>query len=255
MEILQYGICQVSAAPIRASESDRSEIVSQLLFGELAEIMEVGKPWIKVRCVADGYVGYMDFKQLHYIDEADFEKNMRHMPYIVQDEELHAEGPGGIIRILIGSSLPFFDEGIFKIGTQKFTLILEEELTAGRTIAETASIFLNAPYLWGGRSLHGIDCSGYTQIVAKLHGYQLPRDASKQVHVGEAIEYADREIGDFVFFVNSDEHVHHVGILIEKNKILHASGWIREDKLDKKGIFREDFDEYTHRFHSIKRVL
>ena len=120
---------------------------------------------------------------------------------------------------------------------------------------ETAKLFLNAPYLWGGRSIHGIDCSGYTQIVAKIHGFQLPRDASQQVNFGEEVRFEDRQPGDFEFYINSKGNIHHVGIIIEENKVLHASGWVRSDKSDETGIYREDFREYTHQHHSIRRLI
>ena len=251
----KFGICQVPSAPIRSTDSDTAEIVSQLLFGELVEILETGKPWIKIKMIADGYEGYMDFKQLIYLNQSEFDSNMDHMPAFVQDPEILVKGINGTSRILLGSSLPFFNEGKFRLGDSEYEIVSDYSLKTNRSVVDTAKLFQNTPYLWGGRSIHGIDCSGYTQIVAKLHGYQIPRDASQQVHIGEEIKFEDRRLGDFEFYINSKGNIHHVGIIIEENKVLHASGWLREDLSDEKGIFRKDFDDYTHQHYCIKRII
>ncbi|MCH2234982.1 MAG: C40 family peptidase [Crocinitomicaceae bacterium] len=255
LQFEKFGICQVPSAPIRSSASDASEIVSQLLLGELVEVLETGRPWIKIKVSADGYEGYMDFKQLIYLNKEDYDANINHTPNIQDVTDAIVKSPNGMMRTIIGSSLPFYETGKFKLGNIEFEVQTPVMSETKKSIVETAKLFLNTPYLWGGRSIHGIDCSGFTQIVAKLHGYQLPRDASQQVHIGEEIKFEDRQPGDFEFYINSKGTIHHVGIIIEDNKVLHASGWLRCDVSDEKGIFREDFGAHTHQHHSIRRPI
>jgi cell wall-associated NlpC family hydrolase len=121
---------------------------------------------------------------------------------------------------------------------------------------ETAMRFLNSPYLWGGRSPFGYDCSGFTQAVYKINGVRLPRDAWQQALMGRKIEKAKETVrGDLVFFAGDEDRVVHVGMAIPPDKIIHCSGMVRIDALDDKGIFNLQLNQYTHRLHSIKRVV
>ena len=117
-----------------------------------------------------------------------------------------------------------------------------------------AKSFLNAPYLWGGKTHFGIDCSGLMQQVLKVAGVKIPRDAYQQIECGEQINFEDREYGDLVFFKNKEGRIHHVGIISDKNKIIHAHGIVREDKIDEKGIFNKEKNAYTHTFDSLRRM-
>lgn len=249
----KHGICQVAIAPLRAAASDESEIVTQLLFGDYVEILEKGEPWIKVYFPADDYEGWMDFKQLTYISQDFYELQARMDHPVVNTGVLKINGPLGEQHIIMGSNIPMLDGKTFRLGGSNYALIDENpELT--ESFVETALRYKNTPYLWGGKGIFGIDCSGLTQIVAKVHGINIPRDASQQCEVGQKINFDQREAGDLMFFVNAKGSVHHVGILINEKEIIHAAGHVRIDTYDEKGIYQSDFEKYTHTFHSIKRI-
>lgn len=253
MNITHFGICQVSIAPIRAAESDESEIVTQLLFGDYVEVMKIGKPWVKIYFPKDDYEGHMDFKQLKYISKEEYltDSNLNHQ--VVNNGVLSITGPLGLQQIIAGSNLPNYKNGQFQFAEETFKINEPLEVLTDSFI-QTSLRYLNTPYLWGGKGILGIDCSGLIQIVCKIHGISLPRDASKQVNSGEEIDFTDRQPGDIMFFINSKRKVHHVGVLTTKDSIIHAAGHVRIDRIDDEGIFREDFQEYTHKYHSIRRL-
>ena len=250
--ITNHAICQVSIAPVRKSASDESEIVTQLLFGDYVEILEKGQPWIKIYFPADDYTGFMDFKQLLYISEEEFKCDSEKEHAVSHEGVLKIEGPIGQQQIICGSTLPNYENGSIKMNglSYKVGAINSYNLS----FVESAMRYLNTPYLWGGKGIFGIDCSGFTQIVAKLHGLKLPRDASEQVHIGTSVDYENRQIGDIMYFINAKGIVHHVGILTTKNEVIHAAGHVRIDPFDEKGIWRKDLDKYTHHYHSIRRL-
>lgn len=252
LEIKNYGICRVAVAPVRASNSDTAEIVTQLLFGDHVIVLEKGQPWIKIRFEADDYEGWMDFKQLTYISPEEYQNNTNSEKQHLCDPIGEINGPNGKERILFGSELPRLKDNQITLGEDVYTFD-EAPKTTAPDLIESALMYLNAPYLWGGKSLFGVDCSGFIQNIYRVRQINLPRDASKQVHSGELISYEDRQVGDIPFFINSKGIVHHVGILVEKDKIIHAAGCIRIDPFDEKGIFRTDLNTYTHHYHSIKR--
>jgi gamma-D-glutamyl-L-lysine dipeptidyl-peptidase len=250
--ITKHGICQVSIAPVRASASDESEIVTQLLFGDYVEVIESGQPWIKIYFPADDYEGWMDFKQLLYISEEEYLRDTKKTHPVLTVGSLQINGPIGAQHIIFGSNLPNLNESKIKMGGIDYEIDPINNYRA--SMVETSMLYLNTPYLWGGKGIFGIDCSGLTQIVAKIHGFNLPRDASKQVHIGQSVDFKDVQLGDFMYFINSKNIVHHVGIVTGPNQIIHASGHVRIDKFDEKGIWREDLNKYTHNYHSTKRL-
>ena len=251
-DIRSHGICQVAIAPIRSLPSDTAEIVTQLLFGDYVEVIEKGKPWIKIFFPADNYEGYMDFKQLKYISPEMYEQESKLKHPVLCNGQMRFLGPIGVQQIIFGSNLPNYSSGKIRLGNEEYELDPQTKIAG--SIVDTALSYLSTPYLWGGKGIYGIDCSGLTQMVAKVHGKDIPRDASQQVKVGSEISFENRLAGDFVFFENKKGIIHHVGILINKDEIIHAAGHVRIDPYNQKGIFRKDFNDYTHIHHSIRRI-
>ncbi len=250
-----HGICNLSVVPVRIGPTDEAEIVTQLLFGDYVTVLEKGNPWIKIRNHADSYVGWMDFKQLSYLTEIEFNKGINEKtPYIVNQPTIEIVSSQGEQTLFLGSVLPFLNNDIFNITTTRYEVISELN-TPHLAPTEYAQLFLNTPYLWGGKSIHGIDCSGLVQNAFKHYSFSLPRDASQQVHIGELVQWEGRKTGDVVFFKSKNGNVTHVGILTTKNTIIHAHGKVRIDKIDDKGIWNSDLNYYSHLTFCIKRFL
>lgn len=255
-----FAICHLSIVPVRKEANDRSEMVSQLLFGEAVEIIDKNKTWYKVKLYADEYIGWVDQKQVVLLSEEE-RKEYQQNSFQVSTDLLQIAILNGseMCSLLIGSTLPFLQNKKMCFGGNAYTF--EGQSTDSRkvmsgNIVTQAQIFLNAPYLWGGRSPFGIDCSGFTQLVYKLCGIQLKRDANQQAEQGETITFLqESKAGDLAFFENSDGRIVHVGIILDNNKIIHASGKVRIDKIDHQGIFNEEKKNYSHNLRLIKRIV
>ena len=252
-----FGICNLAMIPLRLEPSDRSEIVSQVLFGEHFEILEQLKQWTRIRMQYDDYEGWIDFKQLQLISEASF--NQLSSEAIVLNADLieYITTPSNsLIPIPLGSSLSFINHKEINISNFDF----EGTKTSGEktkgSLINTALMYLNAPYLWGGKTPFGIDCSGFTQMVYKLNGYKLLRDASQQSMQGEALSFIEEsEQGDLAFFDNEEGNIIHVGIIMEDNYIIHASGKVRIDRLDHLGICNAETNKHTRKLRVIKKII
>ena len=257
---MNFGICALSIVPVRSSASDKSEMVSQLLFGEVVELLEKKGSWAKIRCSWDNYIGWIDIKQVKLITPSEFKLfSSKHscslelvQPAISDDYYL---------PITLGSNLPNYDGLRFSINGSSFTfsgqVITPFDIKPNtELVLKIARRYLYAPYLWGGRSPLGIDCSGFTQVVFKLVGINLPRDAYEQVDRGELVDFVEEsQDGDLAFFENRKGKITHVGILLPEGQIIHASGHVRIDKIDHYGIFNREKEKYTHRLRVIKRIL
>lgn len=257
---MRYGINPLSVVPIRSSASDKSEMVSQILFGEMVEVLETKGAWSKIRCEWDNYIGWVDSKQLKEITADEF--HLYRLNHACSIELVQpAAGQEHYLPITIGANLPNFDGLRFSLNGSSFQFsgqaINPSEIEANaEMLLKMARRYLYAPYLWGGRSPLGIDCSGFTQVVYKLVGIALPRDAKDQVAQGELIDFIElaRE-GDLAFFENRKGRITHVGIIMGDNQIIHASGQVRIDKIDHYGIYNSEKSKYTHRLRVIKRIL
>ena len=254
-----YGICNLSMVPLRLEDNDASEMVSQLLFGEDFEILEKNKKWSKIRLSHDHYEGYIDNKQYLEIDQETYLKlsNSKHY-YTTEIIDFITNDQGHLSMLPIGSRLPFFNNNQLHIGTNNFSY--DGNICSGQfkknEIINIAFQFLNTPYLWGGRTPFGIDCSGFTQLVYKLCGYSLLRDAKDQATQGEVLSFIEEsEPGDLAFFDNEEGTITHVGIIMNDYNIIHAHGKVRIDSLDHSGIYNKDSNTHTHQLRVIKKII
>lgn len=238
---MNKGICIVTVAPVRAESSDKAEIVTEILFGESADVLEVNKNWTRIKMHYDGYEGWMDTKQLRTV--SDEELANRKVTVVTEDFSSVLMKDGKTL-LSIGSEVEFP-----AVASQRSHDIRE-------SIALTAREFLNVPYLWGGKSFFAVDCSGFTQLVYKVHQIKLPRDTSQQVEVGESLSFVEEsQPGDLAFFENAEGKIIHVGIMLENQKIIHASGKVRIDTLDSTGIFNKEMNRHTHKLRVIKKII
>lgn len=257
---MNFGICSLSIVPCRKEPASTSEMVSQLLFGETYTIIEDREDWIQVTTNYDNYPCWISGKQHTRLRDADF-KNLQNSTLSSElIQVVNQSDNQSVFPITIGATLPNFKNGTLHIGDLNFSFEGQtSDLNTKKTvqnIKETAYLFLNAPYLWGGRSPFGIDCSGFTQLVYKLNGYKLPRDASQQVEVGSPLSFVEEaEAGDLAFFDNEEGNIVHVGIILENQQIIHASGSVRIDKFDHYGIFHSDNKKYSHMLRVIKKII
>ncbi len=259
---MQHGICTLSIVPGRKEPSGTSEMVTQLLFGEHYTVLEPGEDWIRIKTAFDNYECWINSKQYTRIQENLF--NQLEKQDAVYSNELvqllNNKKTESHFPITIGATLPFFKNHStqfesFDFGFDGNTTLLKQKKTVPDLLS-TAYLFLNAPYLWGGKSPFGIDCSGFTQIVYKLNGYKLPRDAYQQVELGSPLSFVEEaEAGDLAFFDNEEGRIVHVGILLNNEQIIHASGCVRIDKFDHYGIFNTDTKKYSHTLRVIKKVI
>lgn len=249
---MQYGICTLSIVPVRIQPADASEMVSQLLYGEYFKILEERGKWSRIRIAFDSFEGWIDNKQLIKIEEEVFEK-LLDSPRIYSADliEFITDETGGLTAIPMGSVLNF--AAFNKLGFEGQTVSGSKEKSQ---LINTALLYLNSPYLWGGKTPFGIDCSGFTQLVYMLNGYSLLRNAAQQARQGEALSFIEEsEPGDLAFFDDAEGNINHVGIIMRDNYIIHVHGKVRIDRLDHSGIFNAELRRHTHQLRVIKKIL
>jgi hypothetical protein len=253
---MQYGISNLSIVPMRNEAADQAEMVNQILFGEHFKVLEIRKKWSRIRLAHDSYEGWICNKQWVEISEEDYKQLDKDVSTITTDildiitKDHHQ-------AIAIGSILPFYKSGhaLIKNELYQFDGLTTPGFINKEKLIENALIFLNAPYLWGGRSPLGIDCSGLTQMVYRLQGIDLPRDAYQQAKVGTTLSFIEEsDPGDLAFFDNEEGKVTHVGMILEDNHIIHASGKVRIDRIDQQGIFNSELGNHTHKLRLIKSI-
>ncbi len=256
---MEFGICILNSIPLRMEPSDASEMVSQVLFGEHFAVLEKQKQWLYIKLGFDGYRGWIDSKQVTEITEAYFEqlKNAETV-FSIELVNFATTYKKEFLPLSIGAILPDYKHNTFRINEDEFlfegkTRVVKQ---AKENVVETAFMYLNAPYLWGGKTPFGIDCSGLTQMVYRMNGYKLFRDASQQAKQGEVLSFIEEsEPGDLAFFDNKEGNITHVGIILANNYIIHASGKVRLDRLDQSGIYNEETKRHTHKLRLIKRMF
>lgn len=235
---MNYGIIKLPLVPGRAEPSDKSEMITQYSFGEPYKVLESTTKWKLIESAADGYQSWIDTKQHSDLSKEDFGA------FDLKKARVSLE----VLFALKGA-------GEDRIHVPMGSFITQGNNTESTDIKTIALKLLNAPYLWGGKSILGIDCSGFTQIVFRCIGINIPRDAYQQAELGSTIDFIDlAETGDMVFFDNTEGRITHVGIMIDKGKIIHASGKVRMDTIDHEGIYNADEKKYTHKTRIIKRL-
>lgn len=262
-----YGIAHLSQIAMRSEAAHSSEMVSQLLFGEAYEVVEYKSNWIKIKTADCNYEGWIDRKLWNPISEESMCDYCNIQKYFVKDLLLFLKerSTGFTFPIFAGATFPIPTEGAFALGNREYLVEIPEEepmetlpsLTGQQSAAiRFASRFLNSPYLWGGRTPAGIDCSGFVQLIFKSIGITLPRDASQQVEFGEVVDFASETLPcDVAFFSNDEGNIVHVGMILQTGQIIHASGNVRIDAIDGTGIFNKELGTYTHNLRIIKRLL
>nr|WP_321413731.1 C40 family peptidase [uncultured Allomuricauda sp.] len=250
---MQYGICPLSIVPIRTNPDDCAEMSSQLLYGEYFKVLESRKKWSKIRSAYDKFEGWIPNNQLRLIAEDIYNEMEVQKPLKISSDIIShiCTNDGMLLPILLGSMINSsvllnhtFEGNVYTDKNPKESLI------------DIAIMYLKAPYLAGGKTPFGIDCSGFTQMVYKINGYSLERTAAGQSKQGEALSFIEEsEPGDLAFFDDNEGVIDHVGIILKDNHIIHVNGHVRIDRIDHTGIFNSDEKLYTHQLRVIKKVI
>ena len=255
---MTYGICNLSAIAMRKEARHTSEMVSQLLYNETYQVLDKTHEWVLVRkdngpsvyptddpstvsAAFAFYEGWIQAKQFCEISEEDFNALKTKKIYLINKPVAEYKGK----FLTLGTPLYEPHPDAVEMPTE-----FHPEM-----MVDYAKLLLGAPYLWGGRTTMGIDCSGMVQVCARMAGLLLPRDSSQQVKEGELVYFLqETQPGDLAFFGEEDGHITHVGIIMGDEQIIHCSGQVRIDFLDQTGIFNKERNEHTHRLQVIKRM-
>lgn len=257
-----HGVSLLGAIPARAEASHKSELVTQVVFGELFTIVEETEGWNLIEITSDSYRGWIPKSNITPLSADEYQSILQSPKWIVADP---------LIRVMMvdtsetfyipgGSEIHEFIESdySFRLGKHWFQFIEKPRLTnpgETRNFSKTALRFIHSPYLWGGKTSMGMDCSGFSQTVFKICGTQIPRDASQQVALGNTINFiTEAREGDLAFFDNEEGKIIHVGLLLSNTEIIHASGFVRIDTIDQTGIYNRTLKKYSHRLRIIKRL-
>jgi cell wall-associated NlpC family hydrolase len=253
---MEVYICENVFVPLRSGPSHRSEMLSQVLFGEKYSVIDQSGHWFKIETQFDNYTGWIDTDHMQHTEAdgsaAGHVLNRSLLCYKNDKTKLVLEAGCDIYS-------PDFENKTFTAGKNTYTAGKEfsnHYITADNSLADTAMKFINSPYIWGGRIPSGIDCSGFTQLVYKIHGKPIPRNSWQQAEAGTPVSFIDEtKPGDLVFFDDERGKISHVGMIISRGLVIHGSGRVRIDTIDHQGIFKEEFGRYSHHLRTIRRIM
>lgn len=267
-----------SVVPVRAEAREGAEQNTQMLFGELCEVIEHSdvsiqhsERWRYIRLESDGQEGWVDAKMISPMTDdeyAAYKPTLEHAAMVAMPMAYAVSTNNGqTIPLTAGTRLPKYADGQFEVLGVRFRIDPSMVITAPlelneQNLLQAVRFFLNVPYLWGGKNAMGMDCSGFSQVVMSLFGKQLLRNASEQATQGKAVaRLADAKAGDLAFFDHHEEGVEHpakithVGIVIDPTRIVHCSGRVKVEKLDETGIYNIEQGGYSHRLASIRSFV
>ena len=239
---MKFGIINLNIVPLRLKDDAKSEMISQLFFGEILTIIVKSEKRSFVESNLDKYRGWI--RNLHFKtitkNQSDKIESQRK---VFSFTEIKLAKKNDIIEVPTGSL----------ISSSGFLGYKYNVVNSNVKFKKIAKGFLNSPYLWGGKTKNGVDCSGLIQSIYKTKNIILPRDAKDQMKVGYIVSKKFR-LGDLAFFGESKKKITHVGMLLDNNKILHSYGWVRIDKLKDDGIYNDEEKKITHRLQIVKRI-
>ena len=226
-------------------------MVSQLLYGDCFKIIGIKKKWLNITTVEDDYSGWIDRKQAQKITLELLQELDKKSSYSTSLVDYLETAHNSLTPIVLGSNI-----SCVKLLNHTFKGNITKGEKEKINLLKTASLYLNTPYLWGGKTPIGIDCSGLTQMIYRINGYKIPRDASQQANLGETLSFIDEsEPGDLAFFDDEEGKINHVGILLENHFILHAHGQVRINRIDQTGIYNSQTQQYSHKLRIIKKII
>ena len=253
---MEIYVCENVFVPLRSGPSHRSEMLSQLLFGEKYIALDTAGHWMKVETLFDNYTGWLDINHLQH------SKDINGADGLVLNRSLLCFKSDKTKLVLeAGCEIydPDFNNKTFSIGNNIYSSASEfnsNYVSTTDSLTDTALKFINSPYIWGGRIPSGIDCSGFCQLVYKIHGIKIPRDSRQQAETGNPVSFVDEaKPGDLLLFDDERGYISHVGMLFSKGLIIHASGRVRIDPVDHQGIFKQETGKYSHRLRTIRRIV